>query len=138
MATRVGISTAVVGSGAATSAISAGATLVVAIVVDRIAVWFADWVTDPKGEITENIALAITETQSSIIKGDPEAWKVIRKLKSVSELHADNLIRNKATDAIGSIQRSGNLGLQFEIENFLESRGLYRKSELEKIVMGKH
>ena len=136
MATRIGISSTVLGTGAATSAMSACATLVIAIVVDRIVGWFTDWVSDPKGKITDNIAAAIAETRKNIVKGDPQAWKVTRNLKSVSELHADDQIRKKAAEAIGSIQRSGNLGLQFEIENFLEARSTIRKSELEKMVMG--
>ena len=136
MATRIGISSTVLSTGAATGPVSAGATAVIAILVDRIIIWFTDWITDPKGKITENIAAAITETRRNIVKGDPEAWQVIRNLESVSELHADEKIRKKAADAISPIQRSGNLGLQFEIENYLEVRSKFRKAELEKMVMG--
>ena len=115
---------------------SFGASAVVALVVDRIITWFTDWVTDPKGKITENIAGAITETRRSIVKGDPEAWQVVRNLESVSELHADEHIRKKALGAITQIQQSGNLGLQFEIEDFLDARSNFRESEIESMVMG--
>ena len=137
-ATRIGLSSTTLGAGAATTAVSAGATAVIAIVVDRIVVWFNDWMTNPKGQISENIAAAITETRVSILKGDEEAWQIVKNLKSVSELHADEAIREKAAGAIVTIQNSGNLGLQFEIESYLESRADFRKTELEKMVMEEH
>lgn len=134
MLVRAGISSATTGASAAGGVASMGTTLVVGFIVDRIVNWICDWYQNPSDDITQKLAAAISKTRTELLNGNDEAWESIKKLETVSKLHEDEAVRQRASDAIGSIQQSGNLGLRFGLEQFFRQRFLNIRNNIKAVI----
>lgn len=134
MATRLGISGAVLGTGAAASWATFGAGIVIGITVDALLGWIISWFYDPAEEIAGNVAASLDEVKMSIIAGDPQAWKIRDQAAAMAQSHDNPAVRSKAAQVSENITRGGALGLKHVLGRVAEVQRLSRQLTLKQLV----
>lgn len=94
VATRLGVSSAILGTGTAAAPETLGVSIVAGIIVDQIAGWAIGWFYDPEGEIGKKLAADLNGLSALIISGDTKTRGLKQELRALAERR--NLIRNAA------------------------------------------
>ncbi|HOI55576.1 MAG TPA: hypothetical protein PLP01_10035 [Phycisphaerae bacterium] len=136
VATRLGISGAILGTGAASSWATFGAGIVVGIAVDFLLDWIIGWFHDPVGDIAGKVTTSLDDVKRSITIGDPEAWKVHDRVAEMATQHSDAEIRNQAATVLANIERGGALGLKYALGQVADVQNRSRQSALRQLVFG--
>ncbi|MEZ6049352.1 MAG: hypothetical protein R3C11_27990 [Planctomycetaceae bacterium] len=134
VATRMGISGAILGTGAVSSTMTFGAGIVIGIAVDYILNWIISWFHDPVGNLSEKVKSSLAEVSDAIINGDPTTRKEYKVVSEMSESEADSELREAAFKAKGAIERSGALGLNYVLRNVTEIQEQSRQLALKQLV----
>jgi hypothetical protein len=70
VAKRLGMSTGILGAGAASSTVTFGVGLAIGLTVDTIANWAISWYYNPQGKIANTVADTLDHMKSLLIQGD--------------------------------------------------------------------
>lgn len=137
VATKLGVDAGILGAGAASSWATFGLGIAAAVVVDVA----LDWVMkvaghDPVTAIAEKLEGTLDHIQTLLVDGDPEAHEDYRKLKQLAAEDPDEEVRKKCQRAVRVIERSGSLGLRFELARLHEQRASLREQTLRQLVLG--
>jgi len=135
MATRMGVSGAVLGAGAASSWATFGAGILIGIAVDALLGWMIEWFYDPTEEITSKIAASLNEVKQLIIAGDPEAWQIREIATKLAESHVAPEVRAKAAKVVDNITRGGALGLKHTLGRLAEVQSRSRQLTFKQLVL---
>lgn len=135
VAARLGISAGVLGTGAAAGWATFGVGLVAAVVID-VAI---DRVTkaagyDPVERVATKVDEVLEQVRQLILAGDPEAWAVLAKLRTMAENDPDPNVRAESGRAVESIEAGGSLGLRRELRQLHDSRAKLRREALRRLV----
>ncbi len=136
VAKRLGLSAAILGTGATSSAATFGAGIVVAVAVDYMLDWLIGWFYDPVGNISTKVKASLNEVKTSIISGVPEAWAIRNRLAEMAEHDPDAEVRVRALQVVGKIERGGSLGLKHSLNRVAEVYRLARERTLRQLVLG--
>lgn len=133
--TRLGVSAGVLSVGAAASWATFGVGLVAAVVVD----FAIDWVErlaghDPEAAIAARINQTLDEIRVLFVDGDPKARQAYFKIRQLEREATSDEARRAFRDAAASIEKSGNLGIRFELQNLHESRKKLRREALRRLI----
>lgn len=134
VATRLGISGAILGTGAASSWATFGAGIVIAIAADFLLDWIIGWFHDPAGNIADKVTASLDDVKGSIITGDSEAWHVHDRIEQMAAEHSDPAIRTKASNVLANIERGGALGLKYALGQVADVQNRSRELALHKLV----
>ena len=134
VATRLGLSGAILGTGAASSWATAGAGVVIGIVVDLLLDWIIGWFYDPVDDIAGKVAASLDDVKHSITAGDPEAWQVHDGVKQMAADHSEPEISAKAAEVLANIERGGALGLTYALGKVADVQSGSRQLALRKLV----
>ena len=137
VATRMGISTAVLGTGSISTMATVGAGLVIAIGVDFLLQWIIGWFDDPVGDISAEVSSSLEDVKTSIVSGDPVALAEYECLKKMAATDPEADIRDRAAGVVVLIERSGALGIADTLERVNRVHTLARESALSQLVFGK-
>jgi hypothetical protein len=137
IATRMGISGAIIGTGAASSWATFGAGIVIGIAVDFLLDWMIGWFHDPVGDLAKKVSTSLDEVSRSITTGDPDAWQVRNRVEILASSHPDPKLRKKAKAVLESIEKGGALGLKHALVNLAELKAKLRQESLRRLVYQK-
>jgi hypothetical protein len=135
VATRLGVSAGILGAGAASSAYTLGAGLVVGVVVDVIAHRIMDRYLDPRGTVERRVVRTLEETATLLVDGDPNltgSYASLRQLEHQSTSAANRAAARADADAI---ERSGSLGLRHEFHRVAAERRRARDAGLRAVIL---
>jgi len=136
VATELSVDSTLIGAGAASSWETFGIGLVAMIVVD-IAVDWLEKLTghDPAAAVALKVDGTLDRVRSLLIDGDPEAFRVYRKLRRLENEDPDKAVRDRCRTAANKIEQSGRLGLRSELKRLHEMRSRLREDTLERLVL---
>lgn len=138
VASAIGIRLGIVCLGAATSWATVGAGLVVAIAVDLIIDEVEKLIgRDPEPAVANKIEDALEHMRVTFVEGDPEASEVYRRLRELEREKGSEKAHRIFRDAADSVERSGNLGIRFDLEHIHEARKKLRREALARLIAGK-
>ncbi len=136
VAARLGVSTAILGTGAASTWRTLGVGLVVAIVLDAVVnriIKTAGY--DAEEKVAERIAQTLSDLGSTITDGDSEARFTLEKLKAMQRDDPDAEIRAACAGAIQSIEAGNRLyGLRRELTKITAARASLRRETLKRLI----
>ncbi len=137
IATRLGVSAGVLGAGATGSALSAGATIGLAIVIDM----GLDWVmsaagADAESRITAKVEDSLDKLHDFIMDGDPTAVAAYHKIGARRENFPTAQGREKIEAALRRMEAKGDLGLRRMLMQVHQQRARLREAALRKLVLG--
>lgn len=136
VAARLGVSAGVLGAGASSSWATFGLGLAAAVVVD-VAIEKVAKVAgyDPERAITERVNLLLEQLNTMLRDGDPEAVAEYAKLLTLSTGDPDETVRRECRRAATAVERSGRLGLRFEMLQWQRVRADVRRETLRRIIL---
>jgi hypothetical protein len=85
VATKLGISAGILGTGAASSWATFGVGLVVGLIVDQIVSWVWDWYADPTGSLVLQLNTKLDRLNRLIVDGSDEGQGLRSRLKAYSK-----------------------------------------------------
>jgi hypothetical protein len=88
VATRLGVSAGILGTGAASSWATFGIGLVVGVIVDQIVAWVWDWYSDPTGTLAEQLAGRLEGVNRLIVDGSDDVEGLRSRLAAYAEQRA--------------------------------------------------
>jgi len=132
--TRLGISGAILGTGAASSWATFGAGIVICIAVDFLLDWIIGWFHDPAGDIANKVTASLDDVKTSITTGDPDAWKAHDRIEQMATEHSDPAMRTKAAKVLANIERGGALGLKYALGKVADVQNRSRELALKQLV----
>jgi hypothetical protein len=137
IATRLGVSAGVLGAGATGSALSAGATIGLAIVIDM----GLDWVmsaagADAESRITAKVEDSLDKLRDFIIDGDPTAVAAYHKIGARRGSFPTAQGREKIESALARMEAKGDLGLRRMLMQVHQQRARLREAALRQLVLG--
>ena len=94
VATRLGVSAAILGTGAAAGPETLGVTVIAGILVDQIAGWVIGWFYDPESEISKTLSAELKNLATLIVVGDEKTRGLKAELTQLSEQRKE--LRNNA------------------------------------------
>lgn len=134
VATRLGISGAIIGTGAATSWATLGAGFVISIAVESLLNWIIGWFHDPVEDISVRVASTLDDVKTSISSGDPEARRIHARIAKMAEADPDSTVRQRAGEVLASIENGGALGLEHTLARVAKVRAQARRDTLHQLV----
>jgi hypothetical protein len=138
VASAIGIRVGIVSLGAASSWATLGAGLVVAIalefIIDEVEKLLGH---DPETAVANKIEEALERMRVTFVEGDPEAVEVYHRLRELERENGSEKAHRIFRDAADSIERSGNLGIRFDLEHVHEARKKLRREALKRLIAGK-
>jgi hypothetical protein len=138
VATAIGMRLGIVSIGAASSWTTFGAGFVVAIAVDYIIDEVLKWTGhDPETEVAAKIEQALDKMRVTLVDGDPEAKEIYQRLRELEHEKGSPEAHRVFHDASQSIERSGNLGIRFDLHGLHETRKKLRREALQRLIVGK-
>jgi hypothetical protein len=136
VATRLGISGAILSAGAASSWRTLGVGLVVALALDAVVnriIKAAGY--DAEEKVAERVAQMLDELGSTITDGDPEARATLEKLKAMQRDDPDQEVRAASAEAVKSIEAGTQLyGIRRELTKIAAARASLRKDTLRRLI----
>ncbi len=94
IATRMGTSAVIIGTGAANSWYTFGAGLIVGVIVDQIIATVWDWTYNPRGQLVDMMHLKLEEVKRLVLNGDGDKPGLRGELNRYAEARA--LVRREA------------------------------------------
>jgi hypothetical protein len=88
VATRLGVSAGILGTGAASSWATFGIGLVVGIIVDQIVAWVWDWYADPTGTLAGQLGTRLDGVNRLIVDGSDDVQGLRSRLEAYAEQRA--------------------------------------------------
>jgi hypothetical protein len=137
VATRMGVSGAIIGTGAASSWATSGAGIVITIAVDALLDWIIGWFHDPVGDLAARVSTSLEDVSRSITTGDPEAWAVRNRVEEMTKGHSDQRLRTRAEEVLVSIEKGGALGLKHALVTVAELQATSRREAMRRLVYQK-
>lgn len=136
VAARLGVSAGVLGAGASTSWATFGLGLAAAVVVD-VAIEKVAKVAgyDPERAVTERVNALLEQLNTMLRDGDPEAVAEYAKLLTMSTGDPDETVRRECRRAATAIEKSGRLGLRFEMLQWQRVRAEVRRETLRRMIL---
>jgi len=135
VATRLGVSAAIFGGGAAASWATFGAGIAVAIVADYMIDVMISMYHNPVENLAAKVIDSLDRMKQSITTGAPEAWTIHNKVERMSKEHADSAIRASAEKTVAAIRNSGNLGLRYALGRLADAQHRSRELTLQKLIL---
>ena len=136
VASRLGVSAGVLGTGATSSWATFGLGLVAAVVVDVAIDKVAKAAGyDPVAAVTERVNSALNQVRGLLVDGDPEAVTDYAKLLEMARNDPDEAVRRECRRAATAIERSGRLGLRFEMLQWQRVRADVRRETLRRLIL---
>ena len=134
VATRMGISGAIIGTGAASSWATFGAGIVIGIAVDALLDWIIGWFRDPVGDLAARVSTSLDDVSRSITTGDPDTWAVRNRVEEMAKGHSDQRLRTRAEEVLASIEKGGALGLKHALVTVAELQASSRREAIRRLV----
>jgi len=136
LATHMGISGGVIGTGAYAGAVTFGVGLAAGIMVDMA----LDFIMreggyDPEGEIAAKVVSSFQKLQGLILDGKADAWKGYENQKFYSRWDFRPARRELAGAIVRQFEKSGDLGLRFQLENIHQIRARLRDEALRNLIL---
>lgn len=94
IATRLGVSAGVIGTGAALGPETLGVSIIAGIVVDQAISWVVGWFYDPTGEIEGKLRTQLAGLSTLIVNGDEKTRGLVQEFTTLAEQR--KIIRNDA------------------------------------------
>lgn len=136
LAQRSGVSVAILGSGVASSVATLGLSVVVGYLVDQLFDWILQALGfDQAGEVANKVSHALTQFESVLLDGEPQAVRAYRQLCRMREGDWFEFVREECARAAARVEKSGCLGLRHELLRVRELRGQLRKATLRKLIL---
>jgi hypothetical protein len=134
---KLGVSSGLLGAGAASTIASLGVGLVACWVIDELVNWILKdaFHYDPVRDIQNRVADSLEEIRKSLIDGDPKAVAVYTKLRELERDDPFHAVRDECRMAADRIGGTGNLGLKLTMTYFHELRCRARKQALHGLVV---
>ncbi len=136
VAARLGLSSTILATGAASTWQTLGVGLVVAIVLDAVInqiIKAAGY--DAEEKVAERVAQTLAGLGRTITDGDPEARATLEKLKAMQRVDPDAEVRAACAEAIRSIEAGTQLyGLRRELTTISAARTSLRKETLRRLI----
>ena len=134
VATRLGVSSAILGTGAASSWATFGAGIVIGVAVDFLLDRIIGWFHDPVEDIAGKVIVSLDDVKHSLTTGDPEAWKVHDRVQQMASEHSEPGMRATAAEVLANIERGGALGLQYALTSVADVQNRSRELALRELV----
>jgi hypothetical protein len=136
LATSMGVSGGIIGTGAYAGAFTFGVGLVAGILVDMT----IDYIMraqgyDPEAEIAAKVNESFNKLERLIIQGKPEAWKGYEDQKFNARWDFRPSRRELAWSIVQQFEKSGDLGLRFQLEKIHEIRARLRNEALRNLIL---
>jgi hypothetical protein len=77
---RLGVSSAILGTGAASSVATLGIGLIVGLIIDQLVAWVWDWYADPRGNLTTELNKKLDEINRLIVDGSADGKGLRQRL----------------------------------------------------------
>jgi hypothetical protein len=136
VAARLGISSTILGAGAASTWQTLGVGLVVALVLDAVVnriIKAAGY--DAEERVAERVAQTLSDLGRTITDGDPQARATLEKLKAMQRDDPDADVRTACAEAVRSIEAGTQLyGLRREFTTINAARASLRKETLRRLI----
>ncbi len=136
IATRMGISGAVLGTGAASSWATLGAGIAIAIAVDALLDWVIGWFYDPVENLSQKVAASLDAVKQTIMTGDQEAWEVYSRIVQMAQSDLVPELRAEAATTLVKIEQGGALGLKHALGRVADFHDRTRQSTLKQLMFG--
>ncbi|MFM7317823.1 MAG: hypothetical protein ACKO5E_12835 [bacterium] len=136
LATSMGLSGGVIGTGAYAGAFTFGVGLVAGILVDMT----IDYIMraggyDPEGEIAAKVIDSFNRLEKTILDGRPEAWKGYEDQKFNARWDFRPSRRDLAWSIVQQFEKSGDLGLRFQFQKIHEIRARLQNQALRNLIL---
>ncbi len=135
-AERLGISAGILGTGAASGAATLGVGIAAGFVLDALldSVMHA-WGYDPAGDIARKIDGTLDLFQAMLLHGDPRTVQTFQKLRRLQSGDPNPSVRDECARSADRIEKSGCLGLGYELERLRGSRSRLCETALKKLIL---
>jgi|SRR5579884_2468415 len=138
VATRLGISSTLLATGAGFSWETLGISLGVAIVLDAVvgeAIKLTGY--DAQQRVAARVSDMVDNLATSIIEGDPEARATLARLKTMRSDDPDPEVRAECARAIPAIEAGIQIhGLRGELQKLATARAAVRREALRRLIYG--
>ena len=94
IATRAGVSTALLGAGATTSTMSMGASIAASFAIDYVIAVVWDWFSDPQGSLEASLNEQLTVIHQELLAGDEQQEGLVSRLQAVGNHRFEELYRS--------------------------------------------
>lgn len=133
---KLGVSSTILGGGAAAGTATLGASVVAAILIDYLLGRVIDWFYDPQANLTQKINQSLDEIRGLLIDGDAEAHDAFKRLKRWQESDPDERVRVVAELEAEKLEAGGRLGLLYQFHLLHEARSTVRAAALRRMIFG--
>ena len=137
IATRLGISAGILGTGAAASVGTFGLSVVACFLVDqlidRIMKGFGY---DPEQALADRVCQILDGVRDALIKGHPEAVGVHAIAGKLAVESVDSAVRAEALKTVQILENGGALGLRRDLAEYTKVRCAQRYAALKQLLMG--
>jgi len=136
--TRLGVSSGILGAGAASTVASLGLGLLAGYLIDMVVEWLLKEVFkyDPVREIARKVNESLEQMRKSLIDGDTAAGGTYEKLRQLQRSDPFPAVREECGKAANQIGNSGRLGLRLQLTYFHDLRCEARQLALKRLVIG--
>jgi hypothetical protein len=135
VAVELGVSAGILGTGAASTVATLGVGLVVGIVIDALlGELLRAFGHDPEQEVSRQVVGQVERLADLLIDGDPAARGAHDRLLQTASDDWYAPVREAARQAAGRIEKSGRLGLRWELAEQHRLRARLRTQALRKLV----
>ncbi len=136
VAIRLGVSSGILGTGAASGVATFGVGLALGFVVDGVADWAMKQAGyNPTEEISRQTRATLDRIESLLIAGDVNAHQEHARLRNLEKTSTDERTRQMAKQSADRIGNDGSLGLRYELTRISQVRSLLRERALKKILV---
>jgi hypothetical protein len=136
LATELGISGGILGTGAYSGAMTFGVGLVAGILVDMTLDWLIRQAGyDPEGEIAAKVVESLDRVEAIILDGDKKTRKQYQDSKFYSTWSWSSADREASWAQAQSIEASGGLGLTHQLNRINDIRSRLRDETLRSLIL---
>jgi len=134
---KLGVSSGLLGAGAASTVASLGIGLVACWAIDELVDWILkdafDY--DPVRDVQQRVEGSLEQIRRSLVDGDPDAVAIYSKLRAMERNDPFAAVRDECRIAADRIGGTGNLGLKLTMSYFHDLRCRVRKQALHGLVV---
>jgi hypothetical protein len=137
VATRLGVSSGILASGAAASVATFGVSVLACIMVDAaIDEIMKRTGNDPEEKVAARIGEILDGVRESLVDGNAEAQGVYKLALKLAILDPELDVRVEAHKTVRAVEAGGALGLKRELIEYTKARSAQRRAALEKLFKG--
>jgi hypothetical protein len=136
VAERLGVSAGILGTGAASGAVTLGVGIAAGFILDALLDQVMKaWGHNPAGQIALEVNHVLDKFENLLLDGDRDAVQTYETLRRLQNDDLFTFVRKECRRAFDAMDSGGYLGLSHELKRLQETRSRLREEALRKLIL---